>query len=78
MLAGEASALLLLNEPAASLDPRAEAAVLESIFRAFGDACVFASIHRLNLLDRFDAVLVMYAGKLRGSGNACCHDVALA
>jgi ATP-binding cassette subfamily B protein len=69
VLAGEASALLLLDEPTASLDPRTEAAVLENIFREFGDACIVASIHRLNLLDRFDEVLVMQAGKLVAQGT---------
>ncbi|HKQ13899.1 MAG TPA: ABC transporter ATP-binding protein [Steroidobacteraceae bacterium] len=64
LLAAEGSSLVLLDEPTAHLDPQTEAAVFDNLFAALGDACIVASIHRLDLLDRFDEVLVMQAGRL--------------
>ena len=61
---------MLLDEPTASLDPKTEGAVYENLFRAFEDACIVSSVHRLNLLDRFDEVLVMHDGRLVAQGPA--------
>jgi ABC-type transport system involved in cytochrome bd biosynthesis fused ATPase/permease subunit len=61
---------VLLDEPTASLDPKTESAVYDNLFAAFADACVISSIHRLNLLDRFDEVLVMHNGRLVAQGPA--------
>jgi ABC-type transport system involved in cytochrome bd biosynthesis fused ATPase/permease subunit len=69
LLAAEGSALVLLDEPTASLDPHTEAAVYDNLFAALGDACIVSSIHRLNLLDRFDEVLVMHEGRLVAQGR---------
>jgi ATP-binding cassette, subfamily B, bacterial len=69
LLAAEGSALVLLDEPTANLDPQTEAAVYDNLFRALGDACVVSSIHRLHLLDRFDEVLVMHNGRLVAQGR---------
>ena len=63
------SHLLLLDEPTASLDPRTEAKVYDAIFQAFPAACIVSSVHRLNLLNRFDAVLVMLDGRLAAQGS---------
>jgi ATP-binding cassette subfamily B protein len=60
---------LLLDEPTASLDPQTERAVYDNIFAAFANACVVSSIHRLNLLDYFDEVLLLDHGRLIASGN---------
>ena len=70
LLAAEGSTLVLLDEPTANLDPQTEAAVLDNLFAALGDACLVSSVHRLNLLDRFDEVLVMHDGRLVAQGRA--------
>jgi ABC-type multidrug transport system fused ATPase/permease subunit len=70
LLAAEGSTLVLLDEPTANLDPQTEAAVYDNLFLALGDACVVSAIHRLNLLDRFDEVLVMHDGRLVAQGRA--------
>ena len=68
VLAAEGSSLLLLDEPTSALDAGTEARVLERIAAAFPEACVIASIHRLSLLDRFDTVLLMEAGRVLDIG----------
>ncbi|MDQ0040717.1 ABC transporter ATP-binding protein [Variovorax boronicumulans] len=68
VLAAEGSSLLLLDEPTSALDANTEARVLERIAAAFPNACVIASIHRLSLLERFDTVLLMEAGRVLDHG----------
>ena len=68
VLAAQGSSLLLLDEPTSALDAGTEARVLERIAGAFPDACVIASIHRLSLLDRFDTVVLMEAGRVLDHG----------
>lgn len=63
-LAAGGSALVLLDEPTASLDPATEARVYDNLFATFADACLVSSVHRLHLLPRFDAVLLMHEGRL--------------
>jgi ABC-type multidrug transport system fused ATPase/permease subunit len=70
ILAARGSALVLLDEPTASLDPNTEARVYDNLFAAFADTCVISSVHRLNLLERFDEVLVMHNGRLVAQGPA--------
>jgi ATP-binding cassette, subfamily B, bacterial len=69
LLAAEGSTLVLLDEPTANLDPQTEAAVYDNLFLELGNACIVSSIHRLNLLDRFDEVLVMHNGRLVAQGR---------
>ena len=69
VLAAQGSALVLLDEPTASLDPATEARVYANLFNTFGSACVVSSIHRLALLDHFDEVLVMREGRLVSQGT---------
>jgi ABC-type multidrug transport system fused ATPase/permease subunit len=69
LLAAAGSSLVLLDEPTANLDPQTEGAVYDNLFLALGDACIVSSIHRLNLLDRFDEVLVMHEGRLVAQGR---------
>jgi ABC-type multidrug transport system fused ATPase/permease subunit len=70
ILAAQGSHLVLLDEPTASLDPRTEGEVYDNLFAEFKDACVVSSVHRLNLLERFDEVLVMHNGRLVAQGPA--------
>jgi len=51
-----------------SLDPATEAIVYENLFAGFADSCIVSSVHRLNLLERFDEVLVMQNGRLVAQG----------
>jgi ABC-type multidrug transport system fused ATPase/permease subunit len=68
VLAARGSSLLLLDEPTSALDATTEGRVLERIAAAFPDACVIASIHRLSLLERFDTVVLMEAGRIVDAG----------
>lgn len=68
-LAAEGSALVLLDEPTASLDPHTEQRVYLNLFNAFASACVVSSVHRLNLLPLFDEVLIMDHGRLIDHGS---------
>jgi ATP-binding cassette, subfamily B, bacterial len=70
VLAAAGSSLVLLDEPTASLDPSTEARVYDNLFAEFADACVVSSIHRLNLLERFDEVIVMHHGRVVAQGAA--------
>jgi len=69
ILAATGSALVLMDEPTASLDPATEARVYTNLFAAFADVTLVSSIHRLSLLDRFDEVLVMEQGRLVAQGT---------
>jgi ATP-binding cassette subfamily B protein len=69
VLAAQGSSLVLLDEPTASLDPRTEAQVYENLFAEFGAAALVSSVHRLNLLDRFDEVIVMHSGRVVAQGT---------
>lgn len=68
VLAAHGSSLLLLDEPTSALDAGTESRVLHRIAAAFPHACVIASIHRLSLLDRFDTVVLMEAGRVLDAG----------
>jgi ATP-binding cassette subfamily B protein len=68
VLAARGSSLLLLDEPTSALDAVTEARVLHRIGEAFPSACIIASIHRLSLLDRFDTVVLMEAGRVIDAG----------
>lgn len=68
MLAAQGSSMLLLDEPTSALDAATEARVLQRMAERFPDACIIASIHRLSLLERFDTVLLMEAGRIVDQG----------
>jgi ATP-binding cassette, subfamily B, bacterial len=70
ILAAQRSSLILLDEPTSSLDPATEAEVYGNLFAALGDACVVSSLHRLHLLERFDRVVLMAAGRIVAIGSA--------
>ncbi|MFC2537584.1 MAG: ABC transporter ATP-binding protein, partial [Lautropia mirabilis] len=60
--------LLLLDEPTSALDPSTEAALIESFFEARADATIVASIHRPSLLPKFDALIMVEAGRVVATG----------
>lgn len=67
-LAAQGSSLLLLDEPTSALDPHSESRVFDRLFAAFPTACIVASVHRPSLLNRFDTVVVMDAGRVVDAG----------
>ena len=69
ILAARDSSLILLDEPTSSLDAATEAAVFDNILGSMPDACIVASLHRLHLLERFDYVYVMEAGRVVEQGR---------
>lgn len=68
LIAARDSALVLLDEPTAALDPATERTLLAALFAARPDAAIVASIHRAELLALFDAVLLVVDGALVDSG----------
>ncbi len=67
-LAAQGSSLLLLDEPTSALDPQAEGRVFDRMYAAFPSACIVASVHRPSLLNRFDTIVVMEAGRVVDAG----------
>lgn len=58
------SDIMLLDESTSSVDPINEKKIYQSIFTEFSDVCVVASIHKLHLLELFDMIYVLDAGKV--------------
>ena len=69
LFAARDSSILLLDEPTSSLDPVTEALVYDRIFAGFPDACIVSSVHRLHLLNRFDYIYVLQAGRVAEEGS---------
>lgn len=67
-LAAQGSTLVLLDEPTSALDPQAEGRVFDRMAAAFPSACIVASVHRPSLLERFDTIVVMEAGRIVDAG----------
>jgi len=67
-LAAHGSSVLLLDEPTSALDPLAEGQVFDRMYEAFPSACIVASVHRPSLLNRFDTIVVMEAGRVVDAG----------
>ena len=68
VLAASPSSLVLLDEPTSSLDAATEAQVFAALLAEFPDACVVASVHRLELLPSFDRVVLMEHGGVVDTG----------
>lgn len=69
ILAARGSPLVLLDEPTANLDAVTEAAVYDALFDAFPESCIVSSVHRMNLLARFDEIVLMRAGEVVAHGT---------
>ena len=69
VLAAKGSPLVLLDEPTANLDAVTEAAVYDALFNAFPEACIVSSVHRMNLLPRFDEIVLMRSGEVVAQGT---------
>ena len=69
ILAAQSSSLVMLDEPTSSVDPATELRIYDALLAEFKDTCVMSAIHRLHLLPRFDAVVLMEAGKVLDIGT---------
>jgi ABC-type multidrug transport system fused ATPase/permease subunit len=69
IVASQSSSVLLLDEPTSSLDALTEAHVFSELRSAVPHACIIASVHRLNLLPRFDRVMLMDEGSVLDCGT---------
>jgi ABC-type multidrug transport system fused ATPase/permease subunit len=70
LLAARDASLLMLDEPTSALDPVTENRVLARLLDAFGDACIVATVHRMELLAHFDRVVLMLDGRVADQGSA--------
>jgi ABC-type multidrug transport system fused ATPase/permease subunit len=64
ILAARDSGLILLDEPTANLDSKAERSIYSNLTKAFQEVCLISSVHRLELLDYFDEVILMNMGRV--------------
>jgi ATP-binding cassette subfamily B protein len=69
LLAARGNSLVLLDEPTSALDPITEETVFGRITAALPDACIVASVHRMNLLHHFNKVVLMANGQIQDIGT---------
>lgn len=69
LLAARQSDIVLLDEPTSSVDSLNEMKIHESIFEEFKDKTIISSIHRLNLLNKFDYIYMFEKGKIVAEGT---------
>lgn len=69
LLAARDSAIVLLDEPTSSVDPRTEQLIYEKIFAEFSDKAIIAALHRLHLLRHFDYIYVLDRGRIVEEGT---------
>ncbi len=69
ILAARDAAIVLLDEPTSSVDPKTEAAIYDNLFASFVDKALVSTLHRLHLLPRFDYVYVMQHGRIADEGT---------
>jgi ATP-binding cassette subfamily B protein len=69
LLAARGNSLLFLDEPTSALDPLTEEIVFGRIAAALPDACIVASVHRMNLLRHFNKVVLMANGEIQDIGT---------
>ena len=63
------SEIICLDEPTASLDPKAEQAFLTQIFSVMEHKTAIISSHRLSITPMVDRILVLEEGRLVEEGN---------
>src|SRR5450755_4674478 len=69
ILAGKSSDIILLDEPTSSVDPKTEIQIYDKLFEEYKDKAVISSLHRLYLLNYFDYVYVLQAGRIADEGS---------
>jgi len=66
LLAALESDLVLVDEPTSSIDAIDERLILDHLSDLFREKCLIVSLHNIDLLDRFDYVVVVSEGKIVG------------
>ncbi len=69
LLACKDKEIILLDEPTSSVDAKNELAIYDNIFREFKGKTIISTIHRLNLLDRFDTIYMFSGGRIIAQGS---------
>jgi len=69
ILAAKESEVVLLDEPASSVDPKTEVQIYEHVFAAFAEKAMVSSLHRLHLLPLFDYIYVLENGSIVAEGK---------
>jgi ABC-type bacteriocin/lantibiotic exporter with double-glycine peptidase domain len=69
LLAAQDNSLVFLDEPTSALDPITEQIVIARIAAALPNACIVASIHRMELLEHFNKVVLMANGEVQDVGT---------
>lgn len=68
LFAARYSSLILLDEPTSSVDLPTEKQILSGVIKAFPDAAIIVSLHRLHLLPKFDRIIMLDHGKVVANG----------
>lgn len=68
LFAARYSSLILMDEPTSSVDLPTERKILAAVIKAFPEAALIISLHRLHLLPKFDTVVMLDKGKVVASG----------
>jgi len=63
------SSVVLMDEPTSSVDTYNERLIYEEVLSAFPDKCIVSSVHKLHLLEMFDAIYVFDDGSLVERGS---------
>jgi len=69
LLAARESSILLLDEPTSAVDLATEGLIFDRLFTLYADKAMVVSIHRLNLLNRFDWIVLMEEGRVVQQGS---------
>lgn len=68
LFAARYSSLILMDEPTSSVDLPTEKEILSGVIKAFPDAALIVSLHRLHLLPQFDRIIMLDRGKIIADG----------
>ena len=61
--------IILLDEPTSSIDVYNENLIYDAIFKKFKSSTIISSVHKLNIIDKFDYVYVFNNGRIVESGT---------
>jgi ATP-binding cassette, subfamily B, bacterial len=68
LFAARYSSLILMDEPTSSIDLPTEKEILSAVIKAFPDAAMIVSLHRLHLLPKFDTIIMVHDGEIIAQG----------
>jgi len=68
LFAARFSSLILMDEPTSSVDLPTEKEILSGVIKAFPEATLVVSLHRLHLLPKFDRVIMLSQGEIVADG----------